>query len=269
MHSLEFPAPVNMSRLFSAAARQYDEHAVVQKKVADDLWHWARDHLQTIEPPEAALDVGCGTGALTHLIRTQHKEISIFPIDLAHGMIKQLSQSDWLDGLIFPTLGDGQSLHALELSYPRPALLASSMCAQWFDDINQTIASWLDHAEVLVFSVLLDGSFAQWRQAHEICGQPCGLRELPNHNSILKCLESLQQEGQIDRFFSTQASVTQTHASGKDFVKSLKAIGANQPRPDHKPAKLRDVLAHLARGMQANYELGFYCAIKPSMGKGG
>jgi hypothetical protein len=54
-------------------------------------------------------------------------------------------------------------------------------------------------------------------------------------------------------------SLTEAHADGLAFARSLRAIGADQPREGHHPANLRPVLRQLQNGCEANYEIGFFC----------
>lgn len=258
MRSQDFANTLNTLDPFSNAASVYDEYAIVQKEAATLLHELTLHHIQHCEMPRAILDVGCGTGALTKLMRKAFPGARLWAVDLAPGMLDAITQADWIDSLTFPILGDGQQLHTLELSAEMPQLLVSNMCAQWFEDIEDAITQWVNHADYLSFSVMLDGSLTEWKQAHEQHALPCGLRPLPTPLQIESTLVGLKESGAIKRFDIQYKQLIERHPSGYSFAKRLKAIGANQPKEGHHPSYLRKVLKTLSQGCNANYELGFY-----------
>ena len=77
-------------RAFSGATNTYDEHAVLQREVADRL-------LQHIEfakiDPRRILDIGCGTGYFTRLITRRFKKADVTALDLSEGMVRCTSQA--------------------------------------------------------------------------------------------------------------------------------------------------------------------------------
>ena len=57
-----------VKRSFSSASDSYDEHAVLQREIGDRLI----GHLNfTKLEPKRILDIGCGTGYFTRLLRTK------------------------------------------------------------------------------------------------------------------------------------------------------------------------------------------------------
>jgi len=87
------PNPVNTShinmegvkRSFSNAADSYDKHAVLQREIADRLLA----HLEFAKiQPDRILDIGCGTGYFTRLLRGKYKKSTIVAADLSEAMVK-------------------------------------------------------------------------------------------------------------------------------------------------------------------------------------
>ncbi len=141
---------------------------------------------------------------------------------------------------------------------PTPDWIVSTMCFQWFDPLPPVLAHHFGNARVLGFSVLLDGSFAQWRAAHASLGLEAGLHRCPNFDALRRACEELRPA----RLHVQRISLTEQHANGQSFAQSLRAIGADQPRPGHRPIALRPVFRQLEQGIAANYEIGFFCLEK-------
>ena len=94
-------------------------------------------------------------------------------------------------------LMDGEHLSVENLWVPPQSLLVSSMCAQWFGDLNQAIRRWVSVSNTVAFSILMDGSFEAWHQAHEETGQQVGLQPLPPACAIEDLIHSLRAEGLV------------------------------------------------------------------------
>lgn len=75
-----------ISRNFSASAADYDQHALMQKEMADKLFSLLpTDNLQ----PTTILDIGCGTGYLTEKLAEKYPLARVEGIDIAPGMIDE------------------------------------------------------------------------------------------------------------------------------------------------------------------------------------
>ncbi len=68
---------------FSNAARTYDAWAKPQTRVAKSLCSFLPQHAEQI------VDLGCGTGIMTHFLRERFPTASIIGVDPAEGMVEQ------------------------------------------------------------------------------------------------------------------------------------------------------------------------------------
>ena len=69
-----------VERRFRRSMGSYEEHAVVQKRIAERLAVLAREYVEGT--PSRILEVGCGTGMLTGLMKRQYAEAELWVNDL-------------------------------------------------------------------------------------------------------------------------------------------------------------------------------------------
>lgn len=250
-------APPTVAQRFDAAASTYDQAANVQQRVAQKLFDLYASHAVALDcPPEQIVEAGCGTGFLTqHLC--QHlcqyfPATSLLALDIAPGMITQCHHR--LAHYPQVTFQVGNAEH-LQLHH-KADILISSFCLQWLSDWRKGLTCWSQQAQTLAFSVPLAGSFNAWTAAHARAGQRAGLHPLPAAQALQKHCAQL---GKIWHFSIEHE--TQQHENALDFARTLRAIGAHQPRMQHRPAHLRRVLHELPNGIEAEYHVA-YCIVE-------
>lgn len=250
------------SRRFSNAAQDYDHHARVQKHAAQYLCHWVEQLLPPGFNPRACVDVGSGTGFLTEHLLSRFPHSAVHAVDLAPGMLAELKKKH--DNRMLHThLLNGEELAVEHLWIPNQSLLLSGMCAQWFGNIEEALRRWLSVSNTVAFSVLLDGSFQAWETAHADTGQTSGLRQLPSQEKLQDILEKLTAEGIAANTAHHVKAFLDHHPDGLSFARGLRAIGADQPRPQHRPVNLRKVISALGEACTMNYQIGFYYLERP------
>ena len=255
MHAEALQPRNTFQNRFSRAAHQYNKHARIQKEVGQYLWDWAKPQWPSEYKPKAAVDVGSGTGFMTGLLLSEFL-CPVHAVDVAPGMI------DWLKTYkqtprLRTHLLDAQTLQPNVLPLPSPAILMSSMCVQWFDQLENALQQWLELADVVCLSVLLEGSFEAWHGAHRQTGQNAGLRPLPREADLKAMLERFQNQGLAHHHSFKTHDFLDYQLDGLSFARSLRAIGADTPKPDHKPVNLRAVINELGIGCTMNYKVGF------------
>ena len=219
----------------------YDRHAIVQRRVAEEL----ADTIVSLPMPAAphVLEIGCGTGFL------------------ANALIDRLAGASWLITDIAPTmlgqararLGNRDRIRFSILDGERPVadgpfdLICSSLAAQWFTDLPKALAQWrarLSPRGAIAFTTLASGSFAEWRDAH--LGLSCGAHEYPSADDLASL-----------GFQVTTKRHAVRYADARAFLHAVKAIGAGTPRAGHgplAPAQLREVMNRFeAAGAVATY----------------
>ncbi|MEW9799208.1 methyltransferase domain-containing protein [Alteromonas sp. CYL-A6] len=154
---------------FSRAAKQYDEFASIQQRIAADTCNFAGFGSQ-----DEVLDIGCASGRNTAQIARQVTQVT--GLDIATGMITEAQRR-------YPHIpfvqGDAQ---ALPFSNARFSVVYSSMALQWCASPGQVlseIARVLRPGGRAVLAIMLGGSFSELHQARSAAGLADVVMPLP------------------------------------------------------------------------------------------
>jgi malonyl-CoA O-methyltransferase len=115
---------------FSRCARVYDSYSAVQDKAARELI----ERLNGLLFAEI-LDIGCGTGNYTSLLRERFPDSHITALDVSPEMLEVAAQK----------LGDGIDFVAADGETSRTPqtfdLITSNACFQWFDSLQTALSN--------------------------------------------------------------------------------------------------------------------------------
>lgn len=205
---------------FSDAASYYEEHASVQKEVADrliaSLQPW-RD----IIPGGPIIELGAGTGFVTKGVVDLYPDREIQVKDLSEGMIKFCSNKFADHENITFTVADAEEVP--EFDEPHYAMTVSGFAAHWFDNPAQTLAKWLEITKpggLLLTSFPGNESFPQWKKYCQELGLPFTANELPDVEEMV--IKMSVGPAQVDYYEDT---ITREYESAQDFFEELKSLG--------------------------------------------
>lgn len=141
-------------RNFSKCAYVYDRYADIQKRVALELLKLVKEaNINNI------LEIGCGTGNYTLILREKFKDAKIKAIDISKEMIgvaiKKLE-----DKRIEFVVGDGETIDLEE----RFDLITSNACFQWFQDLEDAFKKYkrlLKNNGLISFSIFGPETFSE------------------------------------------------------------------------------------------------------------
>ncbi|CUW40631.1 putative methltransferase, enzyme of biotin synthesis [Magnetospirillum sp. XM-1] len=227
---------------FSAAAATYESAARAQVWAADALV----ERLGGLSAPVSVLELGCGTGLLTRRLAAALPAGSrILATDLSPAMVEAAATR--LPEVSFAVM-DAEAPH---VTGPFD-MIVSSLAAQWFADLPATLArlaALLTPGGRLLLVTLGAGTFAQWKDAHRALGLDSGVPDYPEAQALAAMLAGAQVESQ---------PLTLDYADGRDFLKSLEALGAQTPKPGHRPlppGQLRRIIKAMGKPCTVTWDI--------------
>lgn len=239
---------------FGAAASYYDEHADVQKEVADrliaSLQPW-RD----IIPSGPIIELGCGTGFVTKGLVDLYSNREIHVTDLSEQMVDYCRQkfSD-ADNLSFYV----QDAEDPPYEEPHYSMTVCGFSAQWFKDPAQTLGQWLQATKpggLLLVSFPGNESFPQWREKCKELGLPYTGNDLPDVEEMV--VKMSLGPAQVDYYEDT---ISRIYESARDFFSELKKLGAGIQRQGRSlsPKELSLLIDHWDRSTDGQVKVSYH-----------
>jgi malonyl-CoA O-methyltransferase len=234
---------------FGAAADRYDSASELQRQAAQRLA--ARVRALPLSARPRVLEIGCGTGHLTREL-LPHIGGNWVISDMALPMVRTCRQHC------------AAMAQCVAMDGERPAfrpgsfdLIVSSLTAQWFVDLRATfaaLAGLLAPGGRIALATLGADTFAEWRQAHRALGLDAATPDYPAATVLMGAFPAtLRTDVATER-------IAVPCGDPLEFVRGLRAIGADTPRPGARPlsaGQLRKVLRTLTANdsPQMTYEL--------------
>jgi len=209
---------------FGQAASFYEEHAEVQREVADRLIASLKPW-KGILPSGPIIELGCGTGFVTEGLLKLYgdEEREIQATDLSEDMVGFCRQKfEGHDHLSF-RVQDAENPPPVD--EPHYGMTISGFTAQWFKDPAQTLARWLEVTKpggLLLVSFPGEECFPEWREKCQELGLPFTANTLPDVEEMV--VKMSLGPAQLDYYEDT---ITQTFDDARDFFRQLKRVGAS------------------------------------------
>lgn len=239
---------------FDAAAADYDAHSPLQRRAALHLAQ--RVKALTLPTAPRVLEIGCGTGHLTQALLPQLGG-TWFVSDIAPAMVAACRAN--VDAAAQFLVMDGE----------RPALapegfdlIVASLAAQWFADLPAALtelSALLAPGGHIALATLGADTFAEWRAAHDALGLAAATPVYPAADVLARAFPAgLDVSVAEERFVEPLGDPL-------DFLRGLRRIGADTPRPGSRPlaaGRLRQVLRAVSGG--TTYHLLYAIALRSS-----
>ena len=201
-----------IAQSFDARAGSYEEHADLQRAVAERL----AQLLPPFRQPRA-LEFGCGTGLFSRHLLARYPGGTFVLTDLAPSMVEQCRRN--VAGV------DRQRVSFDVMDAARPTtdgpfdLIATSMTLHWLADpagALSTLRTLLAPNGMLIYATISAKSFPEWRDVLAAQGLPVGLLDIP------------ELPGIVD-----EERIVADDTLG--FLRRMKAIGGLTPREGYAP----------------------------------
>lgn len=207
---------------FGNKVETYDSDAVMQQGIAAKLAGLLPEH-----GASDILEIGAGTGFLTSHILKRYPDGQFLITDLSDDMLHFCKTKYAAKNTRFQTM-DADTPNTNE----KFDLIVSSMTAQWFDDPSETLNNLkklLKPNGKIFYSALGPKSFWEWKETVSSLNLPHGTLTERNYPGIIH-----------------EDTETISYDSTMDFLKDMKKIGAQHPKPGYTslhPAAFRKACA--------------------------
>lgn len=234
---------------FDRAADSYGKYDQVQRSIADRLVRFVDDSRSI----NRVLEIGCGTGNLTHRFLAEFPGSKIVATDASQRMLdvaaieladelagKKVVLDHWVVGNDWSFVSEGWDL------------IISNMTFQWIQQLEDVVRRLCKLSKQVVFSLPVKGTFQNWIEAHQRMGIRSGVRDFVVETEIQDWIHRLPES------YSGQVEVCEFHvdyARPIEFVRSLKRVGGATPRSGHVPVNLRGVFEQFPEGIQVTYRV--------------
>ena len=209
---------IEICNAFNAHALEYEQSAKVQFEIGQRLFE--RLHYLKINP-RYVLDLGCGPGVFSRLLKKHYPNAQIIGIDLAFKMLQQskLKQSwrkKWalvnadMTALPFPS-------GLFDLVFANQVIHWSNPLSSVVSELNRVMAQ----DGCLMFSTLGPDTFLELRRAFSSVDQYAHVNEFPDMHDVGDCLLS---QYFVDPVVDMER-LTAHYNSLPDLLRSLKAQG--------------------------------------------
>ena len=232
---------------FSRAAATYDEHADVQKEVAQELL----TRLSGTKPC-SILEIGCGSGNYTGLLAESFPDAEILALDFAPGMIEAAQGRFARNKRIEFICGDGEEFLA---STSRTFdLITSNATLQWFDDpfvALKRMVNSLNNSGMLLCSLFGPETLAELGLG---IGKICGRKvHLPSHRfpSLADLRTTLAD--QLPELSCSEQLVQRRYDSLRELLLHISKTGTSGWRSGNRPLLTRDRLRELEQWFLSEY----------------
>ena len=225
----------SVQRSFSDAARDYDESAILQARVRDELL----DRLQWVRiEPAVVLDLGSGTGRASAALKRRYRKSRVVAVDMSPGMLTESARR----GTFFHPL-DTVGADAARLPFRDASvdIVFSNLMLQWCNDPDAVFAECrrvLRPGGLLTYTTFGPDTLVELRHAWAAVDEHTHVNRFIDMHDLG---DAMVRAGLAEPVMDVDR-ITLTYPDARTLMRDLKAIGAhnvNDGRPRGLTGKTR------------------------------
>ncbi|AMS33194.1 hypothetical protein AEM42_13905 [Betaproteobacteria bacterium UKL13-2] len=228
------PLTRNVRRSFNSAAATYDEHAFLQREIADRLFE-RLDYIKLT--PQRILELGCGTGYATRKIAERFPNAQLVAVDLAESMCRAAAAQQPRLGLMSRLLQKSPRIHfvctngeSLPIADESVDLILSNLTLQWCDVevVAREAIRVLSPNGLLMFTTFGPDTLKELKAAFR------QVDDAPHVNTFtdMHDLGDILLHTSFADPVMDQETITITYGELKTLLRELKGIGAHNVLPN-------------------------------------
>ncbi len=228
---------------FNKGALTYDSSAALQRKAAERLAQRLKNFTA-----ERILEIGCGTGLYSQTLITSFPQAAFLLTDISPAMVEVCKSRFKNLPRVEISCQDGEAF-----SKPHEFdLITSNMTFQWFTDFRSSlekILTMLVPGGRCIFTVLGSNSLIEWRDICEKFSISMPSPEFPEFVKIKNYFPQIKFDNE---------EILQPYKGIKEFIKTLKKIGASATRDNYIPSsvgKMRQIISKFTSDIYITYEI--------------
>jgi malonyl-CoA O-methyltransferase len=211
---------------FGRAAKQYSQVAMLQAEVEKRLL----EQLDVLEDrkPDRILDIGCGPGQASAAIKKRWPKSEVWALDAALPMLQEVPKQTRFWRPIKRVCADASQLPFRDQSID---VIFSSLCLQWVNDLPATLAEFrrvLKPEGLMLFTTFGPDTLIELRDAYLQAGD--AFPPISPFAAIQQIGDAMMAAGFKNPVLDREQYCL-TYADTRSLMKELKAIGANDARP--------------------------------------
>ena len=214
---------------------------------------WGRSCCRTAGRPSGrarrVLEIGCGTGFLTALIRRANPQAQLVALDLEFSLLQQARLRAGGPGVHF-LAADGEAVPGGSCD-----LIVSNSVFQWFSRPGETLKEYfrlLRPGGSLAFAVLGPATFRELAVSFHEAAFALSLTAAPPVAAVSfpgrEAWQTFLMEAGFQGVSMHREICIETHPSVQDFLRALQATGATNPIPQPLSPRLFRRMATIYRG---------------------
>jgi malonyl-CoA O-methyltransferase len=251
-----------IKRNFSRCAPFYDKYSTVQNLCALELISQVETNVNNLN---RILDIGCGTGNYTRLLRIKFPQAIVKAIDISPEMIK-IAKRKLQNEAIELIVADGESIDLRE----RFDLISSNVSLQWFENLKLTLLKYrqlLNENGLIAFSIFGSDTFFQLNESlQELFKNDIQINSFNffSQSKLEKILKSLFKKNSVQ-----EKIYQERHNSLSEFLQKIKYTGARGSGLNKRKLwtpktmdRLEKIYREKAKGIIVTYQVFFCRAMK-------